>query len=453
MTEPAPPRGPFAPVDGASLAFFRIAFGLLLLWEAVAFLLFDWVGEYWSGPAFHFTFHGFGWVKPLPGVGTTLEVLALGLAAALLALGLRTRASALAFSLGFAHLFLIEKARYLNHFYLVLLLASLLVFLPSDRVLSLDARRRAPAPLVPAWSLSLLRFQVGLVYLYAGIAKLNGDWLRGWPLRMWLVERSDRHFLGDLLATEGVALFFSYAALLLDLLAWPLLAWRRTRFHVFLLLVAFHLTNKTLFGIGIFPWVMIAATTVFFPPDWPRRLLRLPPLPAGAALPAPSAVRRRWILGLAGLYAAVQVLVPLRHVLYPGSVHWTEEGHLFSWHMKLRSKRAEAFFLVSDPDSGESWVVDPRAELREWQVETMNGRPDMILEYAHHLAEAKRAEGHRRVEVRAEVRASLNGRRPQALVDPAVDLATKRRGFAPYRWILPLVEEIGSGGVPARRPP
>jgi vitamin K-dependent gamma-carboxylase-like protein len=450
--ETAPARGPFAPTDGASLAAVRIGFGVILLGEAIRFLLADWVGEYWTGPAFHFTFLGFGWVKPLPGAGTTLEVCGLGLAAALLALGLWTRWSALAFFLGFTHLFLIDKARYLNHFYLVVLLAFLLVFLPSNRAFSLDARRRSRSPLVPAWSLSLLRFQVGLVYFYAGVAKLNADWLQGWPLRMWLEERSGRHPLGGLLETEGAALLVSYGGLLLDLLAWPLLAWKRTRFHAFLVVVAFHLTNKSLFGIGIFPWLMIAATTVFFPPDWPRRLLRLPPVPSEAVLPAPSAPRRRWILGLAGLYAAVQVLVPLRHFLYPGSVHWTEEGHLFSWHMKLRSKRSEAFFLVSDPDSGESWVVDPRAELREWQVETMDGRPDMILEYAHHLAESKRAEGHRRVEVRAEVRTSLNGRPPQALVDPSVDLAAERRGFAPYRWILPLVEGRGTGGRPLRRP-
>jgi hypothetical protein len=432
------PKGLFAPVDGASLAAFRVAFGLLLLGEIVHFFLGGWIERYWSDSTFHFTFYGFEWVRPWPGVGMTLHLLGLGVAAALLALGLWTRWSALAFFLGFAHLFLIEKARYLNHFYLIVLLALLLVFLPTNRAFSLDARRRGLPGTVPAWSVALLRFQVGLVYFYAGVAKLNADWLRGEPLRMWLAERAERHVLGNLLATEGGALFFSYAGLLLDLLAWPLLAWRRTRFHAFLVVAAFHLTNKTLFGIGVFPWLMIAATTIFFPPDWPRKLLRLPAVLPSLGSAAPDSRRRAWVLGLAGLYVAVQILVPLRHFLYPGSVHWTEEGHLFSWHMKLRSKVGEAIFVVADRETGERWIVDPRAELSETQVDAMAGRPDMILQYAHHLARRAASEGRSDVEVRADVTTSLNGRPPRRLVDPDVDLAAQRRGLRRSRWILPL---------------
>ena len=31
--------------------------------------------------------------------------------------------------------------------------------------------------------------------------------------------------------------------------------------------------NASLFQIGVFPWVMIFLTTIFFAPDWPRRML------------------------------------------------------------------------------------------------------------------------------------------------------------------------------------
>ena len=84
------------------------------------------------------------------------------------------------------------------------------------------------------------------------------------------------------------------------------------------------------------------------------------------------------------------------------------------------------------------WLVDPRAELTEWQADKMGGRPDMILQYAHHLAAEKRAEGRRRVEVRATVRCSLNRRPLQPLIDPTVDLAAQPRGLGHARWILPL---------------
>ena len=37
--------------------------------------------------------------------------------------------------------------------------------------------------------LLLLRIEFAVVYAYAGIAKINEDWLRGEPLRLWLGRR------------------------------------------------------------------------------------------------------------------------------------------------------------------------------------------------------------------------------------------------------------------------
>ena len=49
------------------------------------------------------------------------------------------------------------------------------------------------------------------------------------------------------------------------------------------------------------------------------------------------------------VFAALQLLMPLRHWLYPGNPNWTEEGHRFAWHMKLRDKDATAVFELRDP--------------------------------------------------------------------------------------------------------
>ena len=151
-------------------------------------------------------------------------------------------------------------------------------------MLSLDAwRGRAHCPeTVPVWALWLLRAQVGIIYIYGGVAKLNGDWLRGEPMRTWLRHRVDDPSLASLVAEEWVVGLFSYGGLLFDLLVVPLLLWRRTRALAFVAALGFHLTNAALFQIGIFPWLMIAATTVFFTPDWPRRVLaRWSGLPSG----------------------------------------------------------------------------------------------------------------------------------------------------------------------------
>ena len=64
--------------------------------------------------------------------------------------------------------------------------------------------------------------------------------------------------------------FYSYGGLLLDLLAVPLLLWRRTRLLTFVALILFHINNAYMFSIGIFPWLMIAATTIYFDPAWPK---------------------------------------------------------------------------------------------------------------------------------------------------------------------------------------
>jgi hypothetical protein len=73
---------------------------------------------------------------------------------------------------------------------------------------------------------------------------------------------------------------------------------------------------------------------------------------------------RRKTLALLTLWASVQLLVPLRHYVIPGSVHWTEEGHRYSWYMLLRQKYGTVFFEVTDPSVGHSWRVNPLSTLR-----------------------------------------------------------------------------------------
>jgi len=61
----------------------------------------------------------------------------------------------------------------------------------------------------------------------------------------------------------------------------------------------------------------------------------------------------------------------------------------------------------------------------------MATHPDLILQFSHYLVEEKRREGYENIEVRARVMASLNGRKPQLLVDPAMDLAKERESLLP----------------------
>ena len=439
----------FAPIDIASVVYFRISFGALMVWELWRYLVDHRVNSLWIEPDFHFKYFGFEWVHRPPGHWMyALFVLVLSSAVGV-TLGWWYRVCAAIFAIGFTWLFLIDQAKYLNHFYLICLLGFVSVLLPANRRCALDSVRKPAlrSDIAPAWTLWLLRAQVAIVYFYGGLAKLNADWLHGEPVRTWLTRRAE-HF-GDWLRSEWTVGLVSYGGLLFDLFIVPLLLWRRTRLFAFLLAAAFHLTNNWLFSIGVFPWLSIAMTALFFPPDWPRRFVIHVQELWPSRTPGKSRVllnaeqigfqQRRWIVAFLGVYLGWQVLMPLRHHLYPGAASWTEEGHRFSWHMMLRSKTAETKFFVFDPTTQEVWALDPLAYLTLRQYEKMTGRPDMILQFAHHIAALMQERaGRTNIQIHAIAKASLNGRKPALLIDPDVNLAAVQRDLRPASWILPL---------------
>ncbi len=434
-------------MDIAWLVAIRICFGVALFTNTARYCAKELLGSSYTGDAFQFTYLGFGWISPWPGVGMAVHFGVLAVLALAIAVGFLYRLAAALFCAGFTYVFLLDKATYLNHFYLICLLAFLLaLFLPAHRALSFDAwsRRTIYTPTVDVWTLWLLRFQVGLVYFYAGIAKLNGDWLAGEPIRSWLGSRQDAPLVGGLVDQEWFVDFVAFGGVAFDLLAAPLLLWKRTRPWMFLCTVFFHLTNALIFDIGVFPWLMLGMTTVFFAPDWPRQLLRRasPEVPKAAAIEELASARQsrpnRLLLAGAVLYAVLQVLVPLRHHLYPGDVAWTEEGHRFSWRMKLRDKEGKIWFVANDRKEGKSWTLPIDHLLTERQKRKMAGVPDMILQLAHQLAADLRRQGKQDVAVYAHAFASLNGRPYQRLVDPNVDLSSVPRDLWPALWIVPL---------------
>ncbi len=497
-------RGLSDPIDGASLAVFRIGYGSIIVWEVWRAFDSNLIRADYDLPKFMFHWWLFQWVRPLPGVWIYIAFVALGIAAALLALGLFSRIAAAFTALGIAYWFLMEKAAYLNHRYLAIVLGALLVVVPADAVWSASwqrrARRRARRSqgasrvttvhrgTVPGWCLALLRFQVGVPYFFGGIAKLNYDWLiRAEPLRASLAAHGDFPLLGRFFDNALLTHTLALGSVGLDLFVPFLMLYRRTRVAAFGFALAFHFINSRIYEIGIFPWLMIVGSTLFFEPDWPRRMQRslrtggraraatitgfIVGFALGAFLPEevsivrglvgalgvgvfafhafvqkpppdtpqkqPAVLRRRVGAALAA-WTLIQIALPLTHFAIPGNAYWTEERNRFSWHMLVRVKHERVRFLVTDPASDRTWVEDLNRHLTRYQISKLEV-PDLVLEFAHHLDAFYKDRGLKDVEVRVDSVVSLNGRRPQRAIDPDIDLTEVARPYVPPAdWIRPL---------------
>jgi hypothetical protein len=342
---------------------------------------------------------------------------------------------------GFTYLQLLDVTTYLNHYYLASLLALLLACSPAHHAWSVDALLRptlARTHVRREWLL-LFRFQVGLVYTFAGLAKAHGDWLwRAQPLRIWLGAQSDLPWVGGLLAQPWSALAMSWGGFVFDLAVPWLLLHARTRPYAYAGLIAFHLIVGKLFPIGMFPWIMIVAATVFLAPDWPRLGARVTCAPVDA--PA------RWATASLWAYCALQLLLPLRALGYGGDVRWHEQGMRFSWQVMVREKSGSVSYRVRRKVDGRAWEVRPRAYLTPVQERELTGQPDLILQLAHHIARDFARRGLGRVEVRADARVSLNGRPSAPLIDPEIDLTTVEDGLTRASWIMPAPEPSSSDG-------
>ncbi|MDB5115550.1 MAG: deoxyribonuclease HsdR, partial [Mucilaginibacter sp.] len=186
----------------APLAVLRMAFGSIMLISAIRFVLKGWISAYYIKPRFHFTFYGFDWVKPLGETGMYALFAVLILAALFITIGLFYRAAIVTYFLCFTYVELIDKTTYLNHYYFISVMAFLMILVPANRYFSVDTIRQPTIAVtrIPAWTINIFKLQLVLVYFFAGVSKLNYDWLiAAMPLKIWLPANSQLPIIGGLL--------------------------------------------------------------------------------------------------------------------------------------------------------------------------------------------------------------------------------------------------------------
>jgi hypothetical protein len=456
------------PISIAPLATFRVLFGVVMCVSVLRFMLKGWVTELYVKPGFYFSYYGFEWVKPLGGTGMHAVFVVMALAALGVALGAFYRVAAGTFFLTWTYVELLDVTNYLNHYYFVSIAAFLMVFLPAHRFGSVDAWRnpRIRVTEVPRWVVGAVRLQLGMVYFFAGLAKVQGDWLfRAQPLKIWLASKTHLPLIGWMFKYSWAAYAFSWFGCIYDLTVPFFLLWRRARPFAYAAVIGFHLITWWLFPIGMFPFIMILGTLVFFPGEWHERMWRLGARGKGqgasqfvgqltgsidglgggkgdAVLEGGRPVLAFWkprvaLVALLAVHFTVQALMPMRYLLYPENLFWHEQGFRFSWRVMLMEKAGYAIFHVRDPQTGRKTEVRNADYLLPNQERMMATQPDLILQFAHFLEGEYQRQGIADPEVYAEVYATLNGSGSRPFTDPTVDLTRRYEGFAPKDWILP----------------
>jgi hypothetical protein len=441
----------------APLAVFRALFGFIMLASIIRFAAKGWIYELYVQPEYYFTYFGFGWVTSLGEFGMYALFGLMALGAAGIMLGYRYRIAAVLFFLSFTYVELIDKTNYLNHYYFVSIISFLLILVPAHRCFSLDVRRKSSLYLqkVPAWTVNIFKLQLGIVYFYAGLAKLNADWLlNAMPMKLWLPAHTGLPIIGELLQYEATAFLFSWAGAAYDLSIVFLLLYRPTRGFAYAAVVVFHLLTAALFPIGMFPYIMILSTLIYFSSEFHEALIKgcrewwarlcgrdssINPKEETSCYSL-SKMASGALTVILVIHFGLQLLLPFRFALYPGDLLWNEQGYRFSWRVMLMEKAGHATFNIYNPETDRRWQASNYEHLTRRQEKMMATQPDMILQFAHHLETYYREQGMGNVEITAQTHVTLNGRMGRPLVDPAIDLAEIERGLSQKNWILPYEE-------------
>ena len=440
----------FSPVDAASVAAFRIGFGLIMLLDSIRHIYYYPLHKIYVAPLLFFRFYGFEWVPILhEKVFAVYAVMAIASFGILL--GKFYRSSVALVGIGIAWTFLQDQAVYLNHVYMLILYCVIMFFIPANRYWALDAKH-APeiaSNTLPGWCRLLLVVQIEVILVWAGIVKLNPDWLQLVPLSAWLAIRHEMPFIGQLFVMPVVTAVAAYGVIALHLIGAPLLLFRKSRLYVLGLYGFFHLLNHFVFTIGVFPWVTFYASLICFEPDWPRRIwarIRRQSYaqPMLDSFSLPSVNKQMVIAALLGVWLTYQIGMPMRNWFYDGLVAWNEQGHRFSWRMKLRTKSGNAIFILYDPAANKGYMIEPDRYLVGKQARKMDCQPDMILQMAHYLRDHYAPNGKliENVEIYVSSMCSLNYRKPQNLINPRTNLAKVERTLTGNSWITRLVEPL-----------
>ncbi|MGJ8683312.1 MAG: HTTM domain-containing protein [Nonlabens sp.] len=425
----------FKQVDNSALVLFRMFFGLLLACEAFGHIALGAVDKHFLQPQFTFTFIGFEFLEPLPAPLMYGLFVLMGIAGLLVMVGYKYRAAMLFYAIAWTYVYLLQKTSYNNHYYLLMLLNYIMVFLPANRSVSLDAKYNPVLRKehMSRWIYAFIIAFLFIVYSYASVAKFYPDWMdTSFPKHLMKIRAGDWNILQYEWAHWAIMIY----GLTFDLLIIPLLLWKRTRVIAVIASFFFHIFNSIIFKIGIFPYLALAFLVFFFNPKTiQKRFFKKKNFYEGDEVIIP-ALKKPLLIVSTG-FLLVMLLLPLRHWLIQDDVLWTEEGHRLSWRMMLRNRRGHTTYYIENKTTGSRKPVNYDDYLTKKQSYSVQTKPDFMWQFAQRLKELHAAEGED-IAVYIDAKVSINGRPMQQFTDKKVDVAAQEWShWSHTEWILP----------------
>ncbi|MFT5242674.1 MAG: vitamin K-dependent gamma-carboxylase [Glaciecola sp.] len=428
----------FKHIDNSALIVFRVLFGALIFLESIGAIFTGWIRRTLVEPDFTFNFIGFDFLQAIQGEWMYAHYTIMGICGLFVMVGYKYRMSMLAFTLLWATSYFMQKSSYNNHYYFLMILSAIMVFLPAHKYASIDVRQNPSIKSIsmPNWCRLVFIIQLFILYTYASIAKMYPDWLDLTVPELLMKSKQHYVLVGNVLQQKFMHYLVAYGGILFDGLIIPLLLWKRTRRIAFFVSIFFHLFNSFIFQVGIFPYLSLAFAVFFYEPQVIQKLfLKGKTLFSEEKIEIPSYATVFKTVFV--LYFIIQIALPVRHYFIQDNVLWTEEGHRLSWRMMLRSKRASTLFTVVDKASKAQTKIKLEDYLTKKQIRSVSSKPDIIWQFAQRLKSVYTEKGID-IEVYVKAYVGVNGRPLKLLIDPKVDLASvKWNLFKHHDWILP----------------
>lgn len=424
----------FKNIDNAPLVIFRMFLGFLIACESFGAILTGWVTNTLVAPKFTFSFIGLEWLQPLPENGMYVYFIAMGILGLCIMLGYRYVITMSAYTILWAGVYFMQKTSYNNHYYLLLMVCFIMIFLPANKDKSYDATlgytKRQQT--MPSWIRFLFILLIGIVYTYASIAKFYPDWLNGTFTKNLMKNATYIPYLSEhLFVKKWFYLFLAYTGIIFDMFIVPLLLIKRTRTIALLLSLVFHIFNSITLQIGIFPYFALSFVLFFYEPERMRKLFFKNNINIKEEY---NFYGKKLLYFLFIPFLAIQLLLPLRHHFIKGDVLYTEEGHRLSWRMMLRNRSGYITINIIDKKTNKKTNYNYRNKLTPKQQRQLATKPDFIWQFCQRIKKEYKNEA---ISIYISCKNSVNAGSYFYLIDPKYDMATaKWNYFSHNEWII-----------------